>query len=65
MKREYVGVVMLPEHKRALERLARVNGEAMAVVIRCLIREEAQRRGLWPTAERAECELRPQEAAHA
>jgi hypothetical protein len=48
MKREHLGIVMLASHKTALEKLARANGEAMAVVLRRLIREEAERRGLWP-----------------
>lgn len=50
-------VKVLPAHKAALERTARANGEAMAVVVRRLIRTEAERLGMWP-------EPGAQEAAH-
>jgi hypothetical protein len=46
--RKHVGIVVLPKHKEALRLLAEANGEAMSVTMRRLIREEAQRRGLWP-----------------
>ena len=47
MERQHIGIVALPAHKEALRRLAHANGETMAVVVRRLIREEAQRRGMW------------------
>lgn len=53
-ERERLTVLMLPEHKQALLRLAQAQGEPVAVVVRGLIRREAQRRGLWPPAERGE-----------
>jgi len=59
-KRESIGLVMLPSHKEALRRLAEVQGEAMAVVVRRLIREEAGRRGFWPPTS-----AESQEARHA
>jgi hypothetical protein len=39
---------VLPVHKWAVERMAQADGEPVAVVVRRLIRAEAQRRGLWP-----------------
>ncbi len=60
--REHLGVILLPAHKQALKRLAEANGEAMAVVVRGLIRREAERRHMWPTPE--EKELQRQEEAH-
>lgn len=46
--REHLAVIILPAHKAVLRRLAEANGEAVAVVVRRLIREEGERRGLWP-----------------
>lgn len=55
-------VQVAPAHKATLRALAQQNAEPMAVVVRRLIREEAERRGLWPLAEPPE---RPQEVSHA
>jgi len=41
-------VAVMGVHKRALERLAEQDGETQAVIVRRLIRQEAQERGLWP-----------------
>lgn len=43
---------VLASDKTALRRLAEAEGEAMAVVVRRLIREEAKRRHLWPLDRR-------------
>ena len=37
-----------------LERLANVEGEPMAVVVRRLIREAARKQGMWPTGVQRE-----------
>jgi predicted transcriptional regulator len=47
MERDKIGAVLLPEHKEALKHLASDNGESMSALLRRLIREEAQRRGVW------------------
>lgn len=41
-------IAMSRRDKAALERLSNAMGEAKAVIVRRLIRQEAQRRGLWP-----------------
>ena len=41
-------VALSPRDKAALERLSSTMGETKAVIVRRLIRQEAQRRGLWP-----------------
>jgi len=41
---------MSPRDKMALERLSGMTGEAKAAIVRRLIRQEAQRHGLWPPA---------------
>ncbi len=48
-KTERLSVKVLPEHKQAVEEMARAEGEAVATVVRRLIKSEAQRRGLWPS----------------
>ena len=51
---ERLGLKVLAGDKEALRQLAKAEGEAMAVVVRCLIRQEAERTGLMPNeAERA------------
>ena len=55
-KNERLVVKMLPSDKAALRRLAAAEGEAMAVIVRRLIREAAGRRGLWPPGERQQSE---------
>jgi hypothetical protein len=67
MEREHIGVAALPAHKAALRRLAAANGESMAVVVRRLIREEAQRCGCWPPtgmSEIGEANERAREPQH-
>jgi len=43
-----LNVRILPAHKAALEELAKREGEAVAVVVRNLIKDAARERGLWP-----------------
>jgi hypothetical protein len=43
-----INVGVRPEHKDALARLARLEGESQAYVVRRLIREAAQEAGVWP-----------------
>jgi predicted DNA-binding protein len=45
-KTERLSIKLLPEQKAALESLAQREGEPVAVVLRRLIRAEAQRAGL-------------------
>ncbi len=54
-------VQVTPAHKATLQAMAEQNAEPMAVVVRRLIREEAERRGMWPLQGATE---RPQEVAH-
>jgi hypothetical protein len=42
-----ISLLVLPEHKRAAERLAEREGESVSVLVRRLIVAEAKRRGLW------------------
>ena len=44
---ERLSLLVLPAHKRAVEAMARAEGESMAAIVRRLIHAEAQRRGLW------------------
>jgi DNA-binding FadR family transcriptional regulator len=60
--REKLGIKVLPQHKRALEAIAQADGEPVSVVMRRLIRAEAERRGLWPAPQPASPK---QEARHA
>lgn len=46
---ERLGFRLLPRDKEALRRLASAEDEAMSVVVRRLIREEA--RSVWPVGE--------------
>lgn len=46
IKTEKLTVKLLPDQKAILERLAEREGEAVAVVLRRIIRAEAQRAGL-------------------
>ena len=48
---ERLALNVLRRDKEALRRLAAREGEAMAVVVRRLIRNEAQRHGLWKSTE--------------
>jgi len=41
-------VIVTSRHYMALRQLAEARGEAMAVTLRTLIREAAERQGLWP-----------------
>lgn len=56
-------VKVLSTHKAAVQRMARDDSEPMAAFVRRLIREEAQRRGLWPVA--AERPTEREEVTHA
>ena len=47
LKTEKLAVKVLPTHKLAVERLAKAEGEPVAVIIRRLIRAEAERCGVW------------------
>ena len=51
LKTERLALTVLKRDKDALRRIATAEGEAMAVVVRHLIRREARRRGLWPPAD--------------
>lgn len=48
MKTEPLNLKVLPEHKLALHALANLEGEPMSVILRRLIRQEAQKLGVWP-----------------
>lgn len=48
---ERLGFRVLRRDKEALQRLADMEGEAMSVIMRRLIRKEAQRHGLWRVHE--------------
>jgi hypothetical protein len=50
-KTERLAIKVLVADKQALSRLADADGEAMAVVMRRLIREEASRHGLCPAQQ--------------
>jgi len=52
---------MLRRDKEALERLAALEGEPMAVVVRRLIRDAARDRGLWPPQNARPRAAQPQE----
>jgi hypothetical protein len=62
VKIERLGIKVLPMHKRALEAMALTEGEPVAVVLRHLIRAEAERRGLWPADPSDGRRERPAEA---
>jgi hypothetical protein len=47
-KTEPLNVKVLPEYKFALRALARLESESVSVIIRRLIRQEAQEHGVWP-----------------
>jgi len=50
MRTEYIGVVLSAKEKEAVRRLAEAEGGlSAAALVHRLIRQEAQRRGLWPT----------------
>ena len=51
-KDERLVLKVLPAHKMALRLLADAEGEAMAVIVRRLIRIAAHRRGFWPPDQR-------------
>jgi hypothetical protein len=48
LKTERLTLRVLAAHKMALERMAQTEGEPVAVVLRRLIRAEAERKGVWP-----------------
>jgi hypothetical protein len=48
---ERLALRVLRRDKEALRRLAAAEGEAMSVIVRRLIRREAQRRGLLPPGD--------------
>ena len=56
MKTERLSFKVLASQKAIMERMAQAEGEPIAVVMRRLIRAEAQRRGLWPTTPASETE---------
>lgn len=41
-------IKLLPTHREAVENLARAEQEPVSVIVRRLIKAEAQRQGLWP-----------------
>lgn len=41
-------IAMSPRDRVALRRLSAITGESQAVVVRRLIRQEAERQGVWP-----------------
>lgn len=45
---EKLNIKVMQVHKIALRNLSRLQGEPMSVVLRGLIRDEAQRCGVWP-----------------
>jgi hypothetical protein len=51
---ERLALKVLQRDKEVLRRLAQAEGEAMAVVVRRLIRKEARERGLLPTQAQAQ-----------
>jgi len=53
LKTERLTIKVLPDQKAALESMAESEGEPVAVVLRRLIRTEAQRRGLLASSEAA------------
>lgn len=42
------GFLLRPDEREALEHLARLANRSQGSTLRCLIREEARRCGLWP-----------------
>jgi len=46
LKSKRLTVKVLPSDKEAIEQMAQAEGEPVAVIVRRLIRQEAQRRGL-------------------
>lgn len=58
LKTERLAVKVLPAHKQALLRMAEAEDVPEAVIVRRLLRAEAERRGMWPaqpsTAPKAE-----------
>jgi|GEM_PF-3680335 hypothetical protein len=50
LKSKRLTVKVLPSDKGAIEQIAQAEGEPVAVVVRRLIRQEAQRRGLLNTS---------------
>jgi predicted transcriptional regulator len=49
-KTERLTVKVLPAHKQALERIAEREDTSSAAIMRRLIRQEAERRGVWPVS---------------
>jgi hypothetical protein len=57
-----ITVKLLPAHVAALRAMATLEGEsALSVVVRGIIREAAQKRGLWPPQPNQETQLSVQE----
>jgi len=54
-ERENISVLLLPEQKEVLKKLARRSGESMAAEVRRLIRQEGARCGLWPPNGEEHC----------
>ena len=50
---EFVKARVMPEEKRALLQIAKADRRRPSEALRELIRQDAQRRGLWPPATRA------------
>jgi hypothetical protein len=46
-KTEPLNVKILPEHKRALQALAKLESEPVSVVLRRMIKRTAQENGVW------------------
>lgn len=51
---ETVATRTLPEEKRVLAQIARQERRTMSETLREMIRDEGERRGLWPPAQRGE-----------
>lgn len=44
---EKLVILLLPEHKAALDAIAQLDSESISIIVRRLIRMEAKARGLW------------------
>jgi hypothetical protein len=49
-KSDRLTIQLAPQHRDAIARIAQADGEAVAIIVRRLIKAEALRRGLWPQA---------------
>jgi hypothetical protein len=51
-KSERLTVKVMAAHKNALRTLAQIEGEPVAMIVRRLIRAEAERRNVWQESEK-------------